>query len=454
MSNFATFKEESVNHDLDPLRDETALQRLLFGALLVDERAWTIAITCGVTTEWFATPAYGTLWQAALRLHEDGAPLDPVLLHEASGKVISHEDIASCAHGVKDASGVEAICRRLRALYLRRKQHELLSAGIHAVQKSAYTQEETSTALRPILASLEELSLPAKGQRGADRLAVQLDALLKRGDGTEDTRRWTTTGVPDLDRRFGACEPGKLWVMAARSHTGKSAMNHWLNYCNLRAGRTVFHFPNEDRLEDAVTIMAGQAAGVNLRQLNQEPQSRLADFYREYKWICDQYEKTFFCWDQIREYDEIGARVRVMLKKGVQPDSVSIDHLCRVRLKGKWDRTDQMFGEIASSFRALAQSHNFTAIATSQLNRGALEHDREPTERDAAESDKIFQEADRYWILWVPKKVPTGPNAGEEQDDDTPMVRMLVIQKKGRGEGTGRHTIRFLRQHQRPLDNA
>lgn len=445
------FQSEAINHDLDPLRDETSLQRLLFGAILVDDRAWTIAMTYGVKPEWFATPSYGTLWRAALRLHAEGAPFDPVLLHEASGKVISISDINSCAHGVKDASGTEAVVKRLRTLWLKKSKRAIFEKANAILDKPHFSDEEVISEMRPMLAQLEELSIPVKGQNGVDRLAIQSTRLTQRSQGTEDQSKWIETGVLDLDRKFGLCDPGKLWIIGARSHTGKSAITHAINYANLRRGRTVFHFPNEDSLEDSVTIMASQAAGVNLRELPKEPKDKVARFHEEFKWIAAQYEKTYFCWDQIREYEEIQARIRIMLKKGVKPDLCAIDHLCRVRLRGKWERSDMMFGEIASAYRALGQSERFVALATSQLNRGALEVDREPTERDASESDKIFQESDRYWILWIPREVPGGPGKGACQSDDDMLVWMSVIQKKGRGEGTGKHYIRFFRPHQKPM---
>lgn len=217
-----------------------------------------------------------------------------------------------------------------------------------------------------------------------------------------------STGFPDLDRKLGGLEPGKLYVVAGRPSMGKTALATNIAVHVARKGErttsdgeiisdaVVGFFTLEMPKEELVQRIVATDCGINARKiktgdLTDQEMEKLARFSHHFKATRLHIDETGGI-----SVTQLAARARRMKRK-MGLDLLVIDYL-QIMTGAKSDRFENRVLEIQNitqRLKALAKELHIPIILLSQLSR-ALENraEKRPQLSDLRESGAIEQDAD------------------------------------------------------------
>lgn len=322
---------------------------------------------------------------------------------------------------------------RLVADHAQRRRLLALADGIPALVRDADTAEAALDALQAQLGALERPG-SRKGPRALAEVASEYLADLQARARGEVPAGWPTQ-LPPLDKILGGgLRPGHVYVVAARTSTGKTSLAMQIMLALAAGGQPGLFLSQEMRdaelYERALANWGGvRMDALKLGQLTTDDWAAVPGANDALGalplWLDDQ--------PALRLVD-IAAKAR-QVKRDHGLKALAIDYLQLCAAEGvKGQNRHHQIEAISRGIKALAKELGVSVLLLSQLSRGAEEG--EPELHHLKESGATEEDADTVLLLF---------GAGNEPDG-----RMTVCVKvaKNRGGPRGRLALAFDGKHQ------
>jgi replicative DNA helicase len=226
---------------------------------------------------------------------------------------------------------------------------------------------------------------------------------------TDESGLGIPTGFPSLDKATSGLHRGQLWLLGARSNTGKTAFA--LSVAgNLASGRSqarrhvVFFSLEMSKVELAERVCSDEC-GVNYGRFNH------SSLEKTHVQKIANHQKVFDQWQFVVDdkssltVDEIGARARI-LSPSRGPDLVIVDTLQRVRPRNlRQDRRLQL-QQVANDLKDLAKNLNCCVLLCAQLNADA--EGKEPDLTHLSEGKQVVEPVDTAVLMHRPNRDDSG----------------------------------------------
>jgi replicative DNA helicase len=420
-------------------------ERCVLGSMLRDNSVIDVVPNI-VQSGNFYFDAHQKIFEAIQKVHENGSPVDLVILSEYLRSQKQLEDVGNYAYL---AELWEAAPTAANAEYYARivREKGITRALIHAsteILRDAYDQ---AYAAEQLLESAERqiLEIAELGVEGHTvTLEKALDDAYARIDQRTSKTHLTTTGVPtgyvDLDHITAGLQPNELIILAARPSVGKTAFG--LNI--IRHVVVEEHLPaffvslEQSRIELAERLLCCQARvdshKLRTGRLGSEDMQKLidaGDVLRQGKLFIDDTPAQGML--------RIAANAR-RLQRRHDIRLVVIDYLQLIEPENRRDPRQEQVAQISRRLKFLARELKIPVMALAQVNRSSEDRqDHRPRLADLRESGSIEQDADTVMMLHRPGKFDGG------QEDNV----IEVIIGKQRNGPTGEITLAYIKQFMR-----
>lgn len=407
-----------------PLAEPSALsdpnaERVLLGSILLDSAALP-DVEGAVRVEHLAVPAHRTIYAAMLAMAQGGTPVDLVTLRSALADAGELEEVggATFLAGLVDElprlTNLGAWSRVVRDKARRRAAIAQAERFLSQLRSG----EEVADAIERHLASTQRLlDDGARGTVGISDVLrpamLELEAFVNAEDGVTGI----PTGLPDVDRALGGWQPGRLYIVAARTGRGKSAFCGQVAVNAASSGHRVHVFSMEMEPYQLASRMLLADAEVDRWTL--KPQHR----DHEYAWarVSQSYARLNelpITFDQ-RESPSL-AEAKASTHRQYQRGPlglVVVDYLQRMTVDPKLDRWLAV-GDLAKGLKSLARKMRVAVLAACQLNAEA--EDKRPTLAMLGQAQSIISAEADVIALMHPDDIANW------KTQDFPIVNMLI----------------------------
>jgi replicative DNA helicase len=428
------------------LKAETAV----LGSLLLDNQ--TIVDVAGFLRKAdFYSPDHQLIYDAILKLSDQGQPVDTLLLADALSqggaleRIGGVDTLVGLLESVPSAANAEHYAHVVHQAALRRQL-------IHACTEIARDSYDGSITTEELLdKSQAAIFAVSQGDQFAEAARVSdiLEVVFKDIDsGAKDRITGHRTYFRELDDLTCGFQPSDLIIIAARPSMGKTtlalniagrvAMGDW-HRPNPEAGKPVLLFSLEmSKPVIARNLLCGYA-NVNAHRLRRGllPIEEVNALTTK---AGDLYEAPIYI-DDTPGLSLRDLRTRARRLKISEPDlaMVFVDYLQLMEQRGAENR-QQEISMISRGLKALARELNVPVVALSQLSRATESREGHiPRMSDLRESGSIEQDADVIILLYRAEQYSPGERPGEAD--------LIVAKQRNGPTGTVRAT--FLRDRLR-----
>jgi len=372
-----------------------------------------------VRPEEFYSPSYRRIFEQMLEIHNDGKPIDLLLLAE---QLKMKGDLEAIGGTAFLGEIVESVPTAANAVWYAQivRDKAVVRELIHASTEILRDAYEQATDPRELLAQAESRIFGILEQKGTGDVAGMADILheamariddrLTRGGGIGGI----STGLTDLDNKTGGLHDSELVILAARPGMGKTALATTIaQNVAMEHKHTVLMVSLEmSRLELAERVMCshGSINGYNLRNgvLSSGDRRKLVEAMSELS------SAPIFIDDTpSRTMTEIAAVAR-RLKRRENLRLIIIDYLQLIEPDNSKDQRQEQVAKIARRLKGLARELKVPVLCLSQLNRQAENSkDNIPKLSHLRESGAIEQDADV--VLFVHREEYYATNEEDKQ---------------------------------------
>jgi replicative DNA helicase len=343
--------------------------------------------------EYFYDMAHAALWREVSARIQAGRAVDASALKEwwtvnvtgsTPGQLL---DMFAVGAAVLTVDAIER-ARTIRDLWARRNIVSAAQDAIHAANQGI----EALDVLASLEADLKSLDL---GEESGDGLPDASDAFISGMD-----RPMLSTGIRELDRRWGGLAKQDLIILGGRPSMGKTTMAANIARNVAGAGKVV-HFQSAEMSKEQLARRALSAATFNEPSAMDRVEyfhmrhgatgldrNRLRELGRampRHFWIDDRAAPTLA---------QIEASARATRRRFGRLDLLVVDYLQLVRATRSDGRVNEV-SEISAGLKGIAKRLNCPLLALSQLSRAVeSREDKRPVMNDLRESGSIEQDAD------------------------------------------------------------
>ncbi len=426
------------------------LEEAVLGAVLLENNALTSIIDI-LKPESFYVDAHKTIFQAIVKLFDEGQPVDLLTVTDKLRFMGQLESVGGAftitelTNRVSSSANVEYYARIIMQKHI---QRELIRISNQIIQ-SAY--EETTDVLELLDAAERDIfQVTDKNLRNSySKIDALIAASIKKLEQIKTSVNDLTgvpTGFVKLDRLTSGWQPGDLIILAARPSMGKTAFalslvrNAAVDY-----QKPVAVFSLEMSNLQLTNRLLSSETGISGEKLRN---GRLADY--EWAQLSTKSDKLanapIFIDDtpQINIF-ELRAKCR-RLKASNDIQMVIIDYLQLMssRNESRNVNREQEISNISRSLKSLAKELQIPVIALSQLSRDVEKRggDKKPQLSDLRESGAIEQDADLVMFLYRPDYYQ-GEGKPNPQAHTNPGETEVLVQKHRNGK-TGSVKLRFV----------
>lgn len=195
-------------------------EEAILGGIMLDPGAID-RVSDRLVEEAFYISAHKEIYQAALRLHSGGKPIDLLSItswltdHKKLDKVGGKSKLAQLVDRTVSAVNIDALAVLVMDKYLRRL---LLLAGHEIAQLSC----DTSTELEAVIDRIEQKIFRLSNQKFCSNTEHNSTITIAAYQELESTSPIYPTGLDELDQLMVGFEPGTLTIVAGRPSMGKS----------------------------------------------------------------------------------------------------------------------------------------------------------------------------------------------------------------------------------------
>jgi replicative DNA helicase len=421
-------------------------ERCVLGSMLRDNMVVSDVVNL-VSRDNFYVDAHQKVFDAITRLHNDGLPVDLVVLAEYLTAHKQIEDVGGYAYLAElwDASPTAANAEYYAKIV---RDKAIIRSLIHAGNEILRDAYDNVGAAEEMLEAAERKILDI-AQSGIIGQTTTLDEAMKEAYDRIDARAnkefahtGVMTGYTDLDELTAGLHNNELVLLAARPSVGKTAFAlNLIRHVILGVGSTppapvFFVSLEQSRTEIAERLLIAQARvdSHKLRKgyLGREDMDRLieaGDRLRPAKLFIDDTPQQGLL--------RIAANAR-RLKKREQISLIVIDYLQLIDPENKRDPRQEQVAQISRRLKFLARELKLPVLALAQVNRASEDRqDNRPRLADLRESGSLEQDADTVFMLHRPRDT----DGGAEEN------RIELIVAKQRNGPTGEINLSFVKEY-------
>ena len=404
-------------------------EKALLGSIMMNNRSYE-RVSDFLLPDHFSDPANARIYQACMRLLEQGHQANPVTLKtylERDEAIIAAGGmtyIAALAGTVVTVINAGDYGKLIYDLFLRR---QLIALGDDMVN-DAFDVMPDETALNQIEKSEQKLfDLASSGttEGGFQTFELSVKQAIQTAESAhrrEGALAGVTTGLIDLDRKLGGLHKSDLLILAGRPSMGKTALattiafnaaEHYLTTESLEdRGKVVAFFSLEMSSEQLATRILSEQARVSSHdirtgKLSNENFARLVSSSNDLSTMPLYIDDT-----PAVTVSAIRTRCRRLARtprKGATDPAASslglivIDYL-QLIAPNRGERSENRVQEISTitrGLKALAKELNVPVLALSQLSRAVEQReDKRPQLSDLRESGTIEQDSDVVMFVY------------------------------------------------------
>lgn len=358
-------------------------------------------IQAGITSAHFTHHHLRSLWGLIIGFRGEGKHTDESTLYsEASRRgclpeIGGVETIIAATANPTGITSVGSSARRalLIDIHAKREAYRLLQRAAGGLKDGTVSLDE----VRGMAEKVGEVCAgKANDYRQVDVIAA--DAIAEAESviaGVKEDADIITTGIPSFDKHASPIRKHEYVLVAGRSSHGKSSLMLQIAGHNLARGKRVAIFSLETSDKAVVKQIAGQKAGVDLRNLDREPKDKQMGYIEHLRHL--QSTKNLLVFDHDLTLSAVESRCR-LIAQSFRPHLVVLDY---IGLMSGVDGTAYERASKQSKAMIPIQKHlGCTLMVGCQLNQGAEKEEREPTRTDARDSGQLLEDCHRFMAIW------------------------------------------------------
>jgi len=409
------------------------LERLILGAMMVDERAAPLVLAA-MSPDDFRLEKHRRIFRAIGDLHRVGERLDRVTVGkelERRGQLQSVDGwsyLASLDDGLPEIYNLEGYIRIVRE-----------KAALRRIAIAAQTlRDRALSGAEPAAELIESAEHELRGlgpDDESDREFVALQEYLERESSIEeflDPSRMRPT-IPLPWRQLsailgGGFRPREFVVIAGRPSHGKSAMAAAICLSACRAGRHGMFASLEMGKAEIWRRVIAQMAQVNMQVWRK---GRLSDVERHelMRSTSELAELPLYVSDRPnRTVISLDAAIRRRKARGQKVDFLVVDYLQLLRSAGRHENRVQEVSEMTRDLKLLAVEHEIPVIVLSQVRRYQAEDEKPPSLSMLRESGTTEQDADIVVVIWQRKR-----DRDKAIEQGAPIPTRVAVEKQRNG---------------------
>ncbi|MGH1394605.1 MAG: replicative DNA helicase [Trichormus sp.] len=395
--------ESRGSNSLPPQNIEA--EEAILGGILLDPEAIS-RVSDRLKPEMFYISSHKDIYQATLRLHQQGKPTDLLAVtswladHDLLTKVGGRNKLATLVDRTVSAVNIDALAGLVIEKYLRR---QLIKAGNEVVQLGYQTETE----LPIVLDQAEQKVFSVTQEKPQSGLIHISDALINNFQDIEERNQGIalpgiSSGFYDLDAVVnGGFQRSDLIIIAGRPAMGKTSFSmniaHYIA-SSLRLPTAIFSLEmSREQLAQRLLASEARIESSYLRsgRISQNQWEQLTHAIQILE------DMPIFIDDtpNITITEMRSQARRLQAEQNTELGLILIDYL--QLMEGAGDNRVQELSKITRSLKGLARELSVPVIALSQLSRGVeARTNKRPMLSDLRESGSIEQDADLVMMLY------------------------------------------------------
>lgn len=255
-----------------------------------------------------------------------------------------------------------------------------------------------------------------------------LDDLLRLHEQWQERKStvWgTPSGFPSIDELTGGFHNGEVFVLAARTSQGKTALSMQMAFSVIRKVAMESFDAGEQTGQVLIFSPEMAATMIMLRHtcvMSRVPSNKIRGGNASEQELASWKESV----DIMRLYDpyvtlksgidmsvqDIEASVSAKHASGVPINLIVVDYLQYLTSMSGKDNSYEQVSSVIKSLKSMANQYDVPILALSQMNRKAASNDEEdvPELHELEGSGKIEARADTVGILWRPVRLDESPD--------------------------------------------
>ncbi len=421
--------EENIIKKIPP-HDSNA-EKSVISSMLTDKDAIS-EVSAILLNEDFYNPQYGLIFDAIVKLYNEGRPVDDVVLGDKLREMGAPESVSNLGFlGEILASNATAAFAMDYAAIVKDKAYlRKLIKFSDRVTANAYEAREDVDAImdkaEADIFSLMQQKSSSGEQKTMEQLVSNVIIEIEQATRKKGEINGLRTGFKNLDYMLTGLHGGELIVIAARPGMGKTAfVLNIAHHIAIREKTGVAIFNLEMTAEQLVTrIMAVdsmvESGHMKTGDINDTEWGKLLESTQNLNtaplYIDDNSSITI-------------AELRTKCRKLKQTKDIGlivIDYLQLMNSTGKVESRQLFIAEVSRALKSLAKELNVPIIALSQLNRAVdTRTDHRPTLADLRESGAIEQDADVVMFIYRDDEY--------NKESEKPGVAEIIVAKQRNG---------------------
>ncbi len=428
-----------------PFPANVEAEEAVLGSLLIDPTA-ILRVAPLLRPEDFFVERHAWIYEAMLKVHERGEPIEVLTLKEQLQRDGKLEDVGGVSTLVALTARVPtSVHVEYYAALVERAA--ILRRLMEAAQEIAQLAFRGEGEVEEILDQAEQLIFAINAEREHRDLRHMSRALedlmdhLEHVQASEGEILGVPTGLRDLDTILGGLQKSDLILLAARPGVGKTsfALNIALNAA-LRFRKHVAFFSLEMSAEQLALRLLSILTRIDSQKLRRGELSE-----QEWQQLLEAaaiLAETDFYVDDTPAISVMELRSKARrLHAEIRLDLIIVDYLQLMQSDLRTDNRVQEISYISRALKALAREVNVPVLALSQLSRGVEQrHNKRPILSDLRESGSLEQDADVVLFLYRDDYY--------HEDTDKPNIAEIKVAKHRHGP-TGTVEVFFDKAHTR-----
>ena len=428
-ASFAVVESYNETPADDPVAES---ERAVLGSVLQSATATQEAAVI-LRPDHFAFGAHETVFRAAVKLADDGRPVEPgtvlsVLAAAGTLARVGDRDLGTGGvflHALIERAGSVAYhAPRVLAAWQQRNISIVLKSCESIAATPGFDPDTHLDQIRKLVEDATAFGGSTALRRQSETVVEVLDQL------EEGVDPGLTTGYRDLDEAIGGLRPKELLVVGGRPGGGKSLLglcmaDHVATDLGLPVLFASLEMSNDELTQRRISSIARVPLDHIVRhKLTEDDWHRIAraqDRLTGTQLVVDETSKQSLA--------HIRGQIRGMERTGDKPRLLVIDYLGYMTAPGVESRQQEV-AALARGSKDIARDLDIPVILLAQLNRGP-EHrqDKRPVPADLRESGEIEQSADIILLLYrEDQHQPESARAGE--------IDVIVSKNRQGGQST------------------
>lgn len=417
---------------LIPPHDLRAEEAVIASCMIAPEVAASVVAV--LTCDDFYSASNRALFEAIGSLVESGSACD---LETVAARLRQVNRMKQVVDGER---GMVALSDRVAAIgnpldyartvaELARRRQLILAA--QRVAADAYTSKDDLSVLMARSEKAIGVATEAAGGAGSDSL---LAAGLELARTLEANVQGTPTGYAQIDQMTTGMQPAEMWVLAARTGMGKTALSNGIGIRVAESGKGVLFVSLEMRTTALMMRIVSARARIPLQDLRH---NRLTDAQhsRLQAALSSLGDLPFWIYDKpgatLRDIYTEAQRVASTVKRA-KLGLVIVDHLGLVTPATRGGNREAEVSAISRGLKVMAGKLNVPILALVQVGREVAKGARRPELHDLRESGAIEQDADCVIGLHRPSYYEA--NKGRDCDEQMRRYAEAIVLKQRQGE--------------------